>query len=134
MPPRKPAAPRIDPEEVPEEEQNEEPEETRPNQGHGINDLMHLPLYLVWHELVKRGFHPGMVRKWDQPYCVFLLRECEAKMKGTTRSTAGVSLTKGKQQKKPFYETQEDLDSALEAAKKWDEEYEGNIPQKESDQ
>ena len=123
MPPKKPRAPRTaQPEEVAEVPKEEEKEE-QPTGGQGINDLMHLPLYLVWHELVKRGFHPGMVRKWDQPYCVFLLRECEAKMKGTTKASVGVCMGKGRQAKKPFYETQEDFDRALRAAKNWDEEY-----------
>ena len=134
MAPTKPRAPRTKPEEVPVEEQNEETKGAKSSEGHDINELMHLPLCLVWHELVKRGFHPGMVRKWDQPYCVFLLRECEARIKGASRSSAGVSLAKGRQQKKPFYETQEALDEALEEATKWDEEFQKNNPPPESDQ
>lgn len=85
-----------------------------------MNDLTDLPLVLIQHQLVKRGFHPGMVKKWDKPYCLFLLRESEQKSKGTCMRMAK-------------FNTEEDRDKAMKEAEEWDVQYAATRPKRASE-
>ncbi|OHT10516.1 hypothetical protein TRFO_20192 [Tritrichomonas foetus] len=43
----------------------------------GINDLTNLPIDLLQMELIKRGYHPGVIKRLDQWYLVSILRETQ---------------------------------------------------------
>jgi hypothetical protein len=57
----------------------------------GINDLMNLPESVIQNELIKRNFHPGIVRTLDFRYCVYLLRECQGQMRPQQKRVSGIT-------------------------------------------
>jgi hypothetical protein len=57
----------------------------------GINDLMNLPESVIQNELIKRNFHPGVVRTLDFRCCVHLLRECQGESRVPQRRVNGIT-------------------------------------------
>ncbi|OHT12291.1 hypothetical protein TRFO_17987 [Tritrichomonas foetus] len=84
MPPRK--------KKQPEKPPSEDEEDSAPI-AEGMNDLMRLPIETIQEELIRRGYHPGMIRKFPQNYLVAILRE-ETNTNTQTKKFKGNFITK----------------------------------------
>jgi hypothetical protein len=66
----------------------------------GVNDLMTLPREVIEQELIRRGYHPGVLTKLPFNYCVFLLRETQGKGQSDQKVTKNFTTWRSSRMKK----------------------------------
>lgn len=76
-----------------QDEKNDEKNTSNEIIKEGANDLMHLPIEVIQEELIKRGYYPKMIKKFNQQYLVSILRN-EASQVHETRRNRGDLVTK----------------------------------------
>ena len=88
--------------EIPKEDDNNDQEEKSDDTStsneiikEGANDLMHLPIEVIQEELIKRGYYPKMIKKFNQQYLVSILRDETSQVHETRRNRGDLITKKG---------------------------------------
>jgi hypothetical protein len=77
------------------------PQEEKSLIPEGVNDLMTLPRDVIEGELVRRGYHPGVLKKLNFNYCVHLLRETQGKGQADQKVAKNFTTWRASRLKKP---------------------------------